>query len=140
MSIYLAGPMSGRPKFNYPAFDTAASKLRASGVDIVSPAEMDDEETRAVAMASTTGRLSEFANKTGESWGDFLSRDVKLIADSDIEGICLLPEWDQSKGARLEAFVCMSLDYPVYLYQPDGTMAQLDYEHVFEHIMEGIIV
>jgi hypothetical protein len=53
---YLAGPMTGIPAFNFPAFDLAAADLRAQGIDIVSPAELDDPETRRLNMASPDGR------------------------------------------------------------------------------------
>jgi hypothetical protein len=100
MKWYLAGPMSGIPQYNIPAFDAAAAALRAQGADIVSPAELDDPEIRAASLASPDG-LTAVAGKT---WGDFLARDVKLIADQ-VDGILLMPGWIYSKGARLEAFV-----------------------------------
>lgn len=103
MKYYLAGPMTGIPQFNYPAFDAAAAQLRSDGYDIVSPAEMDDEKTRAAAMASPDGKPG-LGSTNGETWGDFLARDVKLIADT-VDGIICLPGWEGSKGARLEVFV-----------------------------------
>ena len=139
MVYYLAGPMSGRPKFNYPAFDEAAAQLRKSGLTIQSPAEIDGEETRKVAMQSTVGDLAEFKDKTDETWGDFLSRDVKMIADTDIDAIVLLPEWETSNGARLETFVCMTLGYPVYLYNADGTLGAQDYKEVIKNMTEGLL-
>jgi hypothetical protein len=96
---YLAGPMSGIPQHNFPLFDRVAAKLRAEGLTIVSPAELDDDETRAEALASTDGVV-----KGVKTWGDFLSRDVKLVADK-ADGIILMDDWYKSRGARLEAFV-----------------------------------
>lgn len=37
--IYIAGPMSGLPEFNYPAFNRAAAVLRAQGHHVENPAE-----------------------------------------------------------------------------------------------------
>lgn len=102
MKIYLAGPMSGYPQFNFPLFYEAAARLRALGFDVVSPAEMDAEHGVDVqAMASVKGDLKDIT----ETWGDLLSRDVKMIADGGINGIVFLPHWERSKGARLEATV-----------------------------------
>jgi Domain of unknown function (DUF4406) len=98
--VYLAGPMSGIPQFNFPAFFEAARRIRAGGFEVVSPAEIDDAEDTAEALASLDGVPS-----SRRSWGDFLARDVKLIADGGIDGIVFLPGWTQSKGAKLEAFV-----------------------------------
>lgn len=38
-TLYLCGPMTGLPEFNYPAFDAAAAALRQAGYTVVSPAE-----------------------------------------------------------------------------------------------------
>ena len=38
-TIYIAGPMSGIPYFNFPAFDTAKAFLILQGWDVVSPAD-----------------------------------------------------------------------------------------------------
>ncbi len=104
MKVYIAGPMTGHPQFNFPAFDLTAVFLRQSGREVVSPAELDDPEDRAAALASPDGHMhgGHHMNKT---WGDFLARDVKLIADGGIQAIVVLPGWETSRGARLETFV-----------------------------------
>ena len=109
--------MSGRPQFNYPLFDRVSEALRSIGYDIVSPAEMDDPEVRANAMANMTGAMAEFNEVSDETWGDFLARDVKMIAD-ELDAIILLPEWETSKGARLEAFVSLMVGNPMYTVDP----------------------
>ena len=108
MKIYIAGPMSGIPQYNFPAFFAAADLLREQGYDVICPAEMDDEEDKGLAMQSSDGMG--FARKT---WGDFLARDVKLIAD-DVDGVAVLPGWEDSRGARLECFVATSVNKPVF--------------------------
>ena len=37
--IYLAGPMTGLPEFNYPAFHAEAARLRQLGYHVENPAE-----------------------------------------------------------------------------------------------------
>ena len=102
------GPMSGIPQFNYPAFDVAAVTLRAAGYEVQSPAELDNAETRAKALSSPDGSPGS-GSHDGETWGDFLARDVKLIADSGIHEIRVLPGWSRSRGARLETFIARAL-------------------------------
>lgn len=114
MTIYVAGPMTGIPQFNFPAFDTASGDLRQMGYKVVSPAEMDNEETRAMAMASPDGAPGS-GSSSGETWGDFLARDVKLVADQ-VDAIAVLPGWDKSRGARLETFVAFLCGKPVVHY------------------------
>lgn len=107
MRLYIAGPMTGIPHFNIPAFDEAAAYLRSLGHDIVSPAELDDPSDRAAAFASPDGSAVHY--ESGKTWGDFLARDVKLISDGRFDGIAVLPGWERSRGARLETFVGMAL-------------------------------
>jgi len=105
MRVYLAGPMSGLPRFNFPAFDRAARDLRDSGYDVVSPAELDSPASRKAALASPDGDPAIYVANTNETWGDLLARDVKLIADGGIEAVFVLPGWEGSRGARLETFI-----------------------------------
>ena len=37
--VYIAGPMTGLPAFNYPAFHAAAATLRQAGYVVENPAE-----------------------------------------------------------------------------------------------------
>ncbi len=115
--IYLAGPMSGLPQFNFPAFFAAAKELRARGFEVVSPAEIDNEEDQGAALNSPDGDMRTIESK--KTWGDFLARDVKLLADTGIEGIVFLPNWAASKGAKLEAFVgLLHKNFKFFLYRP----------------------
>lgn len=104
MKIYISGPMTGIPQFNFPLFAKVAADLRAQGHEVISPAEEDPPEAQAAALASTDGELHD-GQLAGHTWGDMLARDVKLIADHGIDCIYLLPGWERSKGAKLEAFV-----------------------------------
>jgi len=116
VKVYIAGPMSGIPQFNIPAFDAVANDLRARGYEVVSPAELDDPEIRDEELASPDGDMASLTKKVGEAWGDFLSRDVKLIADEGIEAIVVLPDWYKSRGARLEVTVGTLCGLPIYAY------------------------
>lgn len=113
MKLYLCGPMTHRPRFNYPLFDKVGAELRAMGFEVISPSEIDDPATRAKAIASPDGAPGSGA-ANGETWGDFLARDLKLIADGGVDGIVVLPEWEKSRGARQEVFTALNLGIPVY--------------------------
>lgn len=111
---YVAGPMTGLPQFNFPAFDAASADLRERGYDVVSPAELDDEDTRAAALASPDGAPGT-GSSNGETWGDYLARDLKLVADV-VDGIAVLPGWDKSSGARTETFMAHVCRKPITIY------------------------
>jgi len=103
MKWYLAGPMTGIPQFNFPAVDTATQNLRAAGYDIITPHEQDSPAVQAAAWASPDGKLIA-GQVAGETWGQILARDVRIIAD-DVGGIIHLPGWTKSNGALLETVV-----------------------------------
>jgi hypothetical protein len=111
--------MSWIPQFNFPAFFAAAEKLRAAGFEVTSPAEIDCKEDGEVALQSKTGNPAD----AKRLWGDFLARDVKLLADTGIEGIVFLPGWSKSKGAKLEAFVgLLQKNFKFFRYTDAGAM------------------
>lgn len=76
--IYIAGPMTGLPEFNYPAFNKAAAKLRAIGYEVENPAENPDQP----------------------SWQHYMRLAVRQLASC--EAVALLPEWEHSRGAKEE--------------------------------------
>src|SRR5271166_542279 len=141
--IYLAGPMSGIPQFNFPAFFAAAGRLRGDGFEVVSPAEIDDNEDKGAAMSSPDGDPTNRVAMGQKSWGDFLARDVKLIAESGIEGIVFLPGWVKSKGAKLEAFVALLThkDFKFFRFTDAGAIPATPYDiaaSIFHEIKESL--
>ena len=58
--IYLAGPMTGLPEYNYPAFHAEAARLRGLGFHVENPAEHGHIE--------------------GAAWSDYLRWDISRIA------------------------------------------------------------
>lgn len=112
--VYVAGPMTWIPMFNFPAFDAASEDLRKRGIQVWSPAEMDDEKTREKAMASPDG-APESGSSNGETWGDFLTRDLKIVID-EVDAVVVLPGWNKSKGAKMETFAAFICGKPIYYY------------------------
>ena len=138
--IYLAGPMSGLPQFNFPAFFAASDQLRAAGFDVVSPAEIDSEEDKGAALKSPDGDNRDVVAMNHKTWGDFLARDVKLLADTGIEGIVFLPNWEKSKGAKLEAFVGLlqGLHFWEYIGDADMPAVRITGQSVIDSISDAI--
>lgn len=96
MHLYLAGPMRGYEKFNFPEFERATSYLRSLGYEVTSPAEMDLD----MGLDPNIANTDEEANFDVE---DALRRDFEVILKAD--GIALLDGWQNSTGARAERFV-----------------------------------
>lgn len=111
MKVYIAGPMSGYPAFNYPRFFEVAQQLRERGFDPINPAALDDPETLSQVMASPDGKIDGQLN--GQTYGDFLSRAVKTLVEH-ADAVCVLEGWLQSRGAKTEVAVAHVWHKPVY--------------------------
>lgn len=136
--FYLAGPMTGIPQFNFPAFHDASTQLRGKGWGIISPAEMDSPAVQEAAMASPDGKLVD-NGVAGETWGQMLARDVRIIAD-DVNGVVFLPGWEKSRGARLEAFCALLCKgHEFYTYRDEGRVTLLDRSDVLDMIYEATV-
>lgn len=88
---YIAGPMTGLPDYNFPAFHAAAAKLRAFGMEVENPAENP---------APPCG-----------SWQAYMRMAVAQVAKVDL--LVMLPGWEQSRGARVEFNLAVGLELKV---------------------------
>ncbi len=104
-SLYIAGPMRGIENYNFPLFKKVAKKLRKNGWFVVSPAEMDE----ALGL-DQTHELRAFS--------EYMQRDLSAVCDCD--GIVLLPGWETSKGARLEAMVAVEVDKHIFVWEDES--------------------
>jgi len=101
LKVYLAGPMSSIPDFNFPAFYAAAAALRREGHEVFCPAEEDLKEW------GTLEQVRKNAN-----YRTCLRKDLLWILDH-AEAIAFLPGWEQSRGAVIEEKLAAVLTLPV---------------------------
>jgi len=99
LTVYISGPMRGRKFFNFPAFDEAQKNLEEAGFKVVSPAEMDRELGFDPETLGSDYDWNDL-NACNFSLQDAIDRDFEAIKTCD--AICMLPDWDQSLGARAE--------------------------------------
>jgi len=78
--VYIAGPMTGLPGYNYPAFNAAAKRLRELGFEVENPAENPDPACG--------------------TWLGYMRMAIRQLALCD--SLVLLPGWQDSRGARIE--------------------------------------
>jgi nucleoside 2-deoxyribosyltransferase len=108
-TVYLAGPMSGLPEYNFPAFRAGARELRDDyRLTVLSPVEMDEAEGFDASHADA------HIVPGDADWSTFLARDVKVVADADVRAVVVLDGWENSQGAALETQVAQRLGKPVY--------------------------
>lgn len=112
MRLYLAGPMTNIPQFNFPLFHSMTGYLRTAGFEVISPHESDDEEVQEAAWASMTGATSDLPPaKEGSDPHLTAIKNVQDIAQCD--GIALLPNWTKSGGAVHEVATAVRFGIPV---------------------------
>ena len=93
--IYLSGPMTGLPNFNYPTFMAVAEELRAAGHHVENPDDGGQVE--------------------GWAWSDYMRRALNQLLLCNT--IVTLPGWEESPGANIEVLLARNLylrefDYP----------------------------
>lgn len=108
MKIYLAGPMRGLPRFNFPAFDFAALALRSEGHEVFSPAERDRTVHGDQLEQNPTGCEKMATTVVGFSLREALGADVAWIS-AHADAIALLPGWEKSSGANAEFALAQAL-------------------------------
>ncbi|HEY8355030.1 MAG TPA: DUF4406 domain-containing protein [Methylophilaceae bacterium] len=91
--IYIAGPMTGLPDFNHPAFNAAAAKLRALGYHVENPAENPPPPCG--------------------TWLGYMRLAIAQLVTCDI--VALLPGWQGSRGALIERTLAIQLGLDIIL-------------------------
>lgn len=106
VKVYLAGPMTGIPEFNFPAFNAAAEALREFH-EVINPAENDGGDA-------------------SKSWAYYMRQDIQHVLS--VDAVVLLPGWRASRGANLEVTIATALEIPVWEYEtmepPNETILQ----------------
>jgi len=110
MRVYIAGPTTGLPEFNFPAFNAIAEEMRVAGWHVENPAEHGHVE--------------------GAEWADYLRYDIGRLATC--EAIMLLPGWSNSRGAWLEVSIAKDLGM-VFMFAEDA-----EHEPAAQHQAEPV--
>jgi len=110
-SIYIAGPMSGIPEFNFPAFYDAAESWHRIGWKVFNPANKEGET---LSEESRKNGDPIQAQKDGFNFREVFMWDVDKVVHSD--AIYMLRGWENSPGARAEHAVAVAVKrhYPEY--------------------------
>lgn len=93
--VYVSGPMTGLPNYNFDEFNRVAELLRNEGYNVVNPA--------------VHGVIPEW------EWKDYLKLDIKDMLGCDI--VATLEGWEESRGARLEVYIAEQLHMKVVPFE-----------------------
>lgn len=105
MKLYLAGPMSGLPDWNYPYFIKVEAALVDQGYEIVNPARLHP-------APNATTRVDWNNPEWTRLWRQFVVEDLQHLMQCD--GIAALKGWRKSRGARVELNVASGLRMPCF--------------------------
>lgn len=89
--VYVSGPMSGLPEFNHPAFFAAERDIRERfGCLIINPARQAEQPT----------------------WEAYMRGDLHMLRHAT--HMVMLPGWQNSRGAKIEADLADMAGVPRY--------------------------
>ena len=95
---YVAGPMRGIPKFNFPAFDEARDLLVSQGYNVISPADIDRAGN---PEADNTAKV-DVTDQTLFCFRDFWALYFIRKIDQGQNSIVMLRNYERSTGATAE--------------------------------------
>lgn len=113
--IYVAGPMTGLPNYNWPAFEAAARVLRHKGYEVVTPTEIDEEYGVVDVQRNELGDITSVTTTTAFDYEMILARDLEAV--DTVDAIFLLPDWHRSTGAKRELHRALANGATVILYK-----------------------
>ncbi len=112
-SIYVCGPMTGYPNFNFDAFHKAAEKLKSEGWRVFNPAAKDEEDGVVNGAGWEDGDDQKLV-ASGWNFKDAFLWDVTKVIEAD--AIYVLKGFTDSTGATAEIAVAKAIKarYPEY--------------------------
>lgn len=105
--------MTGKENYNREAFEEAAVVLTQLGEHPITPFDLDTVEPVAY-----------------HDWIPNMKRDIKYLVGLD--GIVVLDDWEESKGARIEVGIAALMEMPIYKLSEDGFLEQLRINAIFD--------
>lgn len=100
MTIFISGPMSGLPDFNYSAFHEAGECLKSRGEKFLSPAHGRFGHPRESPTVDEA-----------KPWEYYMRQSLKQLLLCD--HILMLPGWENSRGATIEKELAIILNMQI---------------------------
>ncbi len=93
-TAYISGKITGLPDLNVPKFEAAEKLLRSYGYKVINPHTICNDIPKHA------------------EWHEYMKRCVHHLPLADV--VFLLPDWQDSTGARLESVIAHQLGMAVY--------------------------
>jgi len=104
--VYVLGPMRGKYKYNFPAFDAMAEKLWERGFGVVNPAQLDREsgfDVESLPDNHDWSRIDNLGENCKMTLDSIVNRDLDALKQCN--AYVALDGWEKSSGARAEKAV-----------------------------------
>lgn len=115
MNVYISGPMTGKPFYNFEEFDKAANIIKELGHEPINPAHL----SRLMVAYAGFDPNKEESYKFYSS-EDYMEHDIVALRGAD--ALVLLPGWSASSGAQVEIAYARYRKIPVY-----GSVQEFEY-------------
>jgi hypothetical protein len=124
--VYIAGPMdSVGGNFNFPLFDYIADGLRERGFEVFSPADAARE------LIGPLEIIQKLSKQELQEWRcDLLAREAVWIC-KEAGRMVMLPNWEQSLGAKAEHAMALATRRVLISYLPDIVPLDVGSSHIF---------
>lgn len=90
MKVYISGAITGIKNYEK-VFAAAEQFLIDNGYEVVNPVTISHEHDK--------------------TWHSYMKEDLKALLECD--SVCMLPGWNESKGANIEYQLAKSMDMPI---------------------------
>lgn len=127
LRVYVSGPMTGLPMFNFPSFDAVADVYRSQGYKVFSPADNDRKRWAEIGVDDITqvpgfvaGNVAEYSAAAHDISTEVLYRDDFNFIVNEADLFVMLPGWEKSTGARYERALAEALNIPIVLVDDDN--------------------
>jgi len=99
-TIYISGPMEGKPNNNFAAFEEAEEMLKGMGYEVINPAKLAVDSN--FIITNTPNRQ------------DYYRKDVRAL--SYCTDIFMLKDWNLSHGAKFERYVALEIGVKIHYF------------------------
>ena len=124
MKVYIVGPMGGRIDNNYSAFFDAESMITRLGHKAINPARLDSTDTNQDISEALKDAIASIKDNNKNGWEYYIRRDLSQLMEAD--ALCVLPGWQDSRGASIEVNLANSVNMPILILKEDKLVSRVE--------------
>ena len=128
-TVYIAGPMRGKPNWNYEAFDRTEKMLSKMGWSVINPATLDENSKETQGLQCEPDEFDPDGNSRHRDVNrKIMKRDLDAICDN-CDAIYMLEGWQMSQGACAEFYLSCSIGLTILYENTIDKIISDDFEY-----------